>query len=59
MSQEIADIMHGVTDAELDMVMQKEPDVVRRYEEAKATVYEMDKAIVIFRELQTGLVGSQ
>jgi hypothetical protein len=58
MSQGIADVMQGVTDAELDMVMQKEPDVVRRFEEAKATVLEMDNAINIFRELQTGLVGN-
>jgi hypothetical protein len=58
-SQNIADGLQGITDAELDMVMQKEPGVTRRYEEAKATVHEMDKAIIIFRELQTSLVGSR
>lgn len=53
----VAEVMQGITDSELDLVMQKEPDVTRRYEEAKAIVHEMDKAIIIFRELQTGLVG--
>jgi hypothetical protein len=58
-SRGIAEVMQGVTDAELDIVMQNEPDHIRRYDEAKAIICEMDKAIVIFRELQTGLVQSE
>lgn len=57
-SQGIGEAMQGVTDAELDFVMQRESDVFRRYEAANATVCEMDKAIKIFRELQTGLINA-